>query len=89
LGQKTIGLPVVEEVISDMDITKHVTAFPSSNYATPEEAGNGSSPRPRTLPFAPVREPRNTLALAEAKSYIEQLAGQLRDWKSSREGTGR
>jgi general secretion pathway protein A len=85
LGQKTIELSVVEEVISDMDITKHVTVIPSMNstvdYGALEAASNGAFPPSRAVPFTPAIEPKNSLAPDEAKSYMQQLAVQLRDWK--------
>jgi len=80
LGQRVIGLSVVEEVISDLDITKHVTevaSVPPLDYETAAAAGNGNF-----APFPPqASEPGSTLTPAEAKAYMQQLAVQLRDWK--------
>jgi general secretion pathway protein A len=91
LGQKVVGVDVVEEVISDMDITKHVTVIPpgdsSVDYAALEAAGNGGFPSSRAVPFTAGSEPRSTLAPEEAKSYMQQLAVQLRDWKRNPDGT--
>jgi len=87
LGQKLIGNSVVEEVIADMDITRHVTTLPSTDYGVPEGASNYGFRPGRTVPIAPAAEPRTTLAPAEAKSYMQQLAVQLRDWKRSGNGT--
>jgi general secretion pathway protein A len=86
LGQKLIDISVVQEVISDMDITRHVTTLPSTDYGVPEGASNSNYGfRPgRTVPIAPAAEPHTTLAPAEAKSYMQQLAVQLRDWKRGR-----
>jgi general secretion pathway protein A len=87
LGQKLIGISVVEEVIADMDITRHVTTLPSMDYGVPEGASNYGFRPGRTVPIAPAGEPRTTLAPAEAKSYMQQLAVQLRDWKRGGNGT--
>jgi len=87
LGQKLIGNSVVEEVIADMDITRHVTTLPSTDYGVPEGGSNYGFRPGRTVPIAPAAEPRTTLAPAEAKSYMQQLAVQLRDWKRGGNGT--
>jgi len=86
LGQRVIGLSVVEEVISDLDITKHVTEVASVaplDYGTAAAAGNGNF-----APFPPqASEPGSTLTPAEAKAYMQQLAVQLRDWKRNLDRT--
>jgi general secretion pathway protein A len=91
MGQKVVGLSVVEEVISDMDITKHVTGIPSVDssldYGALEAAGNGGFPPSRATQYTAAREPRSALAPDEAKSYMQQLAVQLRDWKRNADGT--
>ena len=89
LGQKVIGLSVVEEVISDMDITKHVTAIPSRDTQPPESVGKDGFPPSSAVQFTAAREPRSTLTLTEAKSYMQQLAVQLKDWKRDANGTER
>src|SRR5216683_5296276 len=65
LGQRVIGLSVVEEVISDLDITKHVTevaSIPPLEYGTAAAVGNGNF-----APFPPqASEPGSTLTPAEA-----------------------
>jgi general secretion pathway protein A len=87
LGEKLIGISVVEEVIADMDITRHVTTLPSMDYGVPEGASNYGFRPGRTVPISPAAEPHTTLAPAEAKSYMQQLAVQLKDWKRGRNGT--
>jgi len=84
LGQRLIDISVVEEVISDMDITRHVTTLPSTDYGVPTGNSNYAFRPGRTIPIASAAEPHTTLAPAEAKSYMEQLAVQLRDWKRGR-----
>ena len=80
LGQRVIGLSVVEEVISDLDITKHVievASIPPLDYGTSAAAGKGNFPA-----FPPrASKPDSTLSPAEAKAYMQQVAVQLRDWK--------
>jgi general secretion pathway protein A len=88
LGQKVIGLSVVEEVISDMDITKHVTqvpSIPSMDYAAHE--ASGSFVPARAARFTRAGESVSGLAPAEARAYIEQLAVHLRGWKRNPDGT--
>jgi general secretion pathway protein A len=87
LKERLIGISVVEEVIADMDITRHVTTLPSMDNGVPEGASNYGFRPGRTVPIAPAAEPHTTLAPAEAKSYMQQVAVQLRDWKRGRNGT--
>jgi general secretion pathway protein A len=87
LGQKLIEISVVEEVISDMDITRHVTTLPSTDYGVPEGASNYGYRPGGNGPGAQAAKHLTTLAPAEAKSYMQQLAVQLRDWKRGRNGT--
>jgi general secretion pathway protein A len=65
LGEKQIGLAIVEEVISDLDITKQVSEVGSDSVP------NYMSSRGRTQPFSHV----------EARTFMEQLTAQLSDWK--------
>jgi type II secretory pathway predicted ATPase ExeA len=69
LGQKVVDLAMVEEVIQDLDISRHVTevvvAAPARTAAvTP---ANGSRP--------------DALTPAEAIAYMQQLSLRLKDWK--------
>ncbi|MGD0161328.1 MAG: AAA family ATPase [Candidatus Sulfotelmatobacter sp.] len=87
LGEKVIGLSVVQEVISDLDITKHVTQVPSvavPHYEDLAPAVNGEFPPSSAIRSAPAGKP--TLAPTEARSYMQQVALQLRDWKHSGNG---
>jgi type II secretory pathway predicted ATPase ExeA len=77
LGQKVIELPVVEEVIADLDITKHVTEVPLV----------GDSPSSRSGQSAAAGKPHSALHPLEARSYMQQLAVQLRDWKRNSDGS--
>jgi general secretion pathway protein A len=65
LGQKQIGLSIVEEVISDLDITKRVSELGSD----------------QGLHFMSSRGRTQTLSHVEARSFMEQLTAQLSDWK--------
>ena len=85
LRQAVIDLPIVEETISDLDITKHMTEVPALSQVNPEflpataggliEASQGNT-------HGPVIG-RNTLTPAEAEAYMRQLAIQLRSSKEN------
>jgi general secretion pathway protein A len=83
LRERVIGLPVVEEVISDLDIKKHVTEVPPRGPLDPDfftTGGNGNSSSSRSTSYAGegVRDP---LTSTQAKAYMQQLAEQLKNWK--------
>jgi general secretion pathway protein A len=83
LRQKTIGLPVVEEVISDLDITKHITELPPLAMQDREAlriAANQNAAPAFETPYPETRG-RDTLTPAEARAYMRQLAVQMKDWK--------
>jgi len=84
LRERTIGMRVVDEVISDLDITKHVTQarpIPTLNQESLSAAVNSHSPlSPATL-YAAEKDARSTLTPAEAKAYMQNLGMQMRDWK--------
>jgi general secretion pathway protein A len=90
LGQKVIGLPVIEEVISDLDITKHVTevsSVPSLDYGELGAPGNGKFRPSRGGQAADASDPLSSLTPAEARAYMQQLAMQLRDRKHNLDPT--
>jgi general secretion pathway protein A len=72
LRQKVIGLELVEEVIGDLDMTKHATEIPP----VPHSAFSASRMDP-TL----ANESRDGLSPEEAKTYMQELAEQLSAWK--------
>jgi general secretion pathway protein A len=77
LRQKKVDLAVVREVISDLDITKHLTDTPYAPLA--EE----TSP---ALPAAAVPAAAKNgdgLSPAEAKSYMQQIVSKLKNWEQS------
>ncbi len=73
LGERLIGMAVVEEVISDLDITKHISevrpAPAASLWSSHSAAPAGAS------------EPEGALSPMEARAYMQRLAAQLSDWK--------
>jgi len=84
LRERTIGLGVVEEVISDLDITKHVTVARQIPAPDPElltTGANGNSPLSRAALYAAGTEAGAALTPAEAKAYMQKLAMQMKDWK--------
>ena len=86
LRQRVIDLPVIEEVISDLDITKHITEVPLLPHldldSLPSPA-SGSFPASYDNPYAGRTVARDTLTPAEAKAYMRQLAVQLKGWKGN------
>ena len=85
LRQKKVDLAVVQEVISDLDITKHLTSAPEpqSELAVALEPGeNGSSRVP-----APDRN-GDPLTPAEAKAFMQQVTMKLKNWERSLEQAG-
>jgi general secretion pathway protein A len=85
LREKVISLAVVEEVISDLDIKKHVTEIPGRESLDPELviAANRHSPASRTGTNGADAEVDSQLSSGQAKAYMQQLAVQLRDWKKN------
>jgi general secretion pathway protein A len=85
LRERVIGFPVVEEVVSDLDITKHVTQpsrLPGPGYDLPGSAVQESMSPSRGQQPAGLRETRSTLTRADAQAYMEQFAVQLKNWKT-------
>jgi len=84
LRERKIGLRIVEEVISDLDITKHITEAHPVSPLNPELPGSAAS---RNLPpsqaslYAAGKDASTALTPAEAKAYMQNLVTQMRDWK--------
>ncbi len=86
MRQRVIDLPIIEEVISDLDITKHVTEVSLYPHLDPDalpSAASGSFPTPYDVPYSGRSLARDTLTAAEAKAYMRQLAVQLKGWKGN------
>jgi hypothetical protein len=85
LHQRVIGPSVVDEVISDLDMTKHVTEVHPASPLDPaflRAATIRNSAVPVATSYAAVEQPAaDTLTPAEAQVYMRKLAGQLKDWK--------
>ena len=83
LGQRVIGLSIVEEVMSDLDITRLVTEMPPAalpDPGFPRSAVHSSAAVPlATSSF--VDKTCETFTAAEAKAYMQKLSVQLKDWK--------
>jgi len=79
LREKVISNAVVEEVISDLDIRKHLTEMPAQAPLDPEFVlANRNSPPSHGISHDVSDDP---LTSAQAKAYMQQLAGQLKNWK--------
>jgi general secretion pathway protein A len=86
LRERVISLSVVEEVISDLDIKKHVTEITPREALDPELVMAASSRRTaasRTSSYSADSEVDGPLTSTQAKAYMQQLAVQLRDWKKN------
>src|SRR5215467_13316566 len=77
LRQKKIDLAVVQEVISDLDITKHLTDTP---YAPLAEQ---SLSIPPVTPAPVASKNGEALSPAEARSYMQQVVSKLKNWEQS------
>jgi general secretion pathway protein A len=77
LRQKKVDLAVVQEVISDLDITKHLTDAPYAPLA--EES---LSVQPAT-PIPSATKNGEGLSPAEARSYMQQIVSKLKNWEQS------
>jgi general secretion pathway protein A len=96
LRQKTVDLPIVQEVIADLDISKHVPELssdaPTVALEAPAVQATGpvmaAPPRREDVPasISPAPPPgRNgeSLTPAEAKAYMQQVAAKLKNWQGS------
>ncbi len=86
LGQRVISLSIVEEVISDLDITKHVTEMSSLPPLDPELlnlAANRNSAVSRVTRDA-ENQAHGRFTFAEAKAYMQQFASNLQVLKAKR-----
>jgi general secretion pathway protein A len=98
LRQKMVDLAIVQEVISDLDISKHVPEVSSDAPALVSEApaAQASAPAidvpplrsenvsvpPSPPPPAPSKN-GESLTPAEAKAYMQQVAAKLKNWQES------
>lgn len=80
LHERVIGLRIVEEVISDLDITKLVSEVPPMSPLNMLTAEANVPPSPDAL-YTAGKEACAALTPAEARAYMQQLTMQLRDWK--------
>ncbi|MGA9385795.1 MAG: AAA family ATPase, partial [Candidatus Sulfotelmatobacter sp.] len=81
LRERVVSAAMVDEVISDLDITKHITELPRSASESKflEAASNGKRPPLRGISYSGDGD--DPLTSAQAKAYMQQLAVQLRNWK--------
>jgi len=79
LRERVVSAAVVEEVISDLDITKHVTELPRASSDPKFVAANAAASR--GISYSAEGEADDPLTSAQAKAYMQQLAVQLRNWK--------
>jgi general secretion pathway protein A len=73
LRQKIVDTPVVQEVISDLDISRHVAAAPAPPQSFAE---------PLPTPLIPSNHQNGqSLTPADAKAYMRQVADKLKSWQ--------
>ena len=89
MRKNKIDLPIVEEVIADLDISK-LTSEKPTEVVVPAPAPPKVEPPPVVIPpqaAEPVesthRRMEEALTPADAKSYMEQVALKLRNWQTS------
>jgi len=82
--QKVVDLALVEEVIGDLDISQHVTEVAPQRPSDFQEMASmmaGSPANGRNAPVTPITDRMDSLTPAEARAYMQQLSGQLKDWQ--------
>jgi general secretion pathway protein A len=83
LRERVVSVSVVEEVIADLDINKHVTDVTPRTALSPEivraDAKAISSPAPAGF-VAAEGEAGESLTSSEARAYMQQLTVELRNW---------
>jgi general secretion pathway protein A len=80
LRQRVADLALVEEVINDLDINQHVTEVAPARALDFQELSTimgDNGWQPRTGGIAPSAD----LTPSEARAYMQQLSGQLKDWQ--------
>ena len=86
LQERVISVSVVEEVISDLDIKKHVTEIPSHGPSDPEffqASANRNSPASGVTSNPAGSRAQDPLTSAQARAYMQQVAVRLKNWKQN------
>jgi general secretion pathway protein A len=84
LRQKVADLALVEEVINDLDISQHVTEVAPARPLDFQELASmmGGNPSQARMAAPAIGADRlESLTPAEARAYMQQLSGQLKDWQ--------
>jgi general secretion pathway protein A len=79
LRERVIGASIVAEVISDLDIGKLLTEVPPRAPVDPENFAPAA--KVNSAPYVAESHESSPLTSTQARAYIEQLSGQLKDWK--------
>ena len=83
LRARVIGRQIVEEVISDLDITKHASAARSMPTLDPEFLSMIADTNPSRATQHGAGSAGSSLDAAQAKAYIQNLIMQMKGWKSN------
>jgi general secretion pathway protein A len=93
LRQNTIDLAIVKEVISDLDISRHITMAVDSppNMPAPPSATSASVPAVQAGMIMPATSPQiadpQALSPEEAKEYMQDIISKLKNWQDRLEGS--
>jgi hypothetical protein len=83
--QKVTDLALVEEVINDLDISQHVTEVAPTRAMDFQEMASMMAGNPSQARMAPGTDRLESLTPAEARAYMQQLSGQLKDWQHNQD----
>ncbi len=84
--QRVADLALVEEVINDLDISQHVTEVAPARPLDFQELASmmgGNPSQARMAAPAASADRLESLTPAEARAYMQQLSGQLKDWQGN------
>jgi general secretion pathway protein A len=84
--QRVVDLAMVEEVINDLDISQHQTELAPQRPMDFQELASmmgGNASQARMAPTGTDRA--DSLTPAEARAYMQQVSGQLKEWQHNPE----
>jgi hypothetical protein len=81
LRERVVSVPVVEEVIADLDINKHVTDVTPRTALSQEVVRVDAKAISSPAGFVAAEgEAAESLTSSEARAYMQQVTVQLRNW---------
>lgn len=83
--EKVVEVALVEEVINDLDISQHVSEVAPKGPVDFQEMASMMAGTNAAMRVAPTGTDRlDSLTPAEARAYMQQLSGQLKEWQGDR-----